>query len=216
MSVTSPNFKGGLIPAEFTCYGQGGGVSPPIFWSGAPPGTKSIAVVVDDAAAPISPKVYWIVFDISPSTTDLQTGALPPHARTAYNTAGTDTYDAPCPRGSAHSYRFTVYALNTFFGSALPGHPQLLPAWTAIAQHVIARGTMTSHAVPGRRPLPQLSPGHSAETIGSSLPSLFAPATSLSNQRLADSRHTRVKFPNCVTRRIASDTITVQADQPLH
>jgi Raf kinase inhibitor-like YbhB/YbcL family protein len=162
MSVTSPNFKGGLIPAEFTCYGQGGGVSPPIFWSGAPPGTKSIAVVVDDAAAPISPKVYWIVFDISPSTTDLQTGALPPHARTAYNTAGTDTYDAPCPRGSAHSYRFTVYALNTFFGSALPGHPQLLPAWTAIAQHVIARGTMTSHAVPGRRPLPQLSPGHSA------------------------------------------------------
>ncbi len=33
----------------------------------------------------------------------------------------------------------------------------------------------------------------------------------LRNCLLANSRHTRVKFPNCVTRRIASDTIAVQA-----
>jgi len=142
MSVTSPDFRNGQIPSQFLCHG---GVSPPIFWSGAPPRTKSLAVVIDDSEAPISPKVYWIVFDISPSTTDLQSGALPPPARTAYNTAGTPSYNAPCPTGHSHKYRFTVYALNKFLGSSLPAHPELLQAWTAIAAHVIARGTLTAY-----------------------------------------------------------------------
>jgi phosphatidylethanolamine-binding protein (PEBP) family uncharacterized protein len=108
-----------------------------------------MAIVVDDSAAPISPRVYWMVFDVGPDTTDLPPGALPPHARVAYNSVGTARYDAPCPVGSPHDYRFTVYALNTFFGSALPQNPQLLPAWTAIAKHVIARGTLTVVARPG-------------------------------------------------------------------
>jgi Raf kinase inhibitor-like YbhB/YbcL family protein len=150
MSVTSPDFPGHVIPAPFICGGAGESPSSPsIFWSGAPPGTKSIAVVVDDAAAPISPRVYWIVFDISDSTTDLPLGTLPPHARVAENSAGEAAYDPPCPVSSPHSYRFTVYALNTFFGSALPAGSQLLPAWTMIAEHVIARGTFTARALPG-------------------------------------------------------------------
>ncbi len=149
MSVTSPDFPGGVIPSRFTC--RGAGESPSIFWSGAPPGTKSIAVVVDDAAAPISPRVYWIVYDISQNTTDLPLGAPPPHARVAQNSAGKAEYDPPCPVGSPHSYRFTVYALNTFFNSALPPNSQLLTAWSTIAQHVIARGTFTARALPGAR-----------------------------------------------------------------
>jgi Raf kinase inhibitor-like YbhB/YbcL family protein len=146
MSVTSPVFTGGVIPIRFTCHGQG--QSPPVFWSAPPPGTKSLALVVDDAAAPISPRVYWIVFDISPATTDLQVGALPPHARVAYNSSGKADYDPPCPRGAAHNYRFTVYALNTFFGSSLPANPGLLQALSAIAPHVTARGTLTAKAQP--------------------------------------------------------------------
>lgn len=146
MSVTSPDFADDLMPARFTCHGKG--ESPPIFWSPAPAGTKSVAVVVDDSDAPIVPRVYWIVFDISPSTTDLQPGALPPHARTAYNSAGTATYDAPCPQGAPHNYRFTVYALNAYLGTTLSLHPQLLATWTAIARHVIARGTLTARALP--------------------------------------------------------------------
>jgi Raf kinase inhibitor-like YbhB/YbcL family protein len=175
MSVTSPDFDSNVMPVRFTCHGSG--VSPPIFWSGAPPGTKSLAVIVDDADAPISPKVYWLVFDIGPATTDLQTGAagpagaggkkvegtqLPPGARTGYNSAGTATYDPPCPDGSEHSYRLTIYALNTFFGSKLPPHPQLLQAWTAIAQHVIARGTLTAHALPAGEQQPAALSGQRA------------------------------------------------------
>ncbi len=53
-----------------------------------PTDTKSVALVVDDAAAPITPRVYWIVFNISPATSDLQAGALPTGARQARNSTG--------------------------------------------------------------------------------------------------------------------------------
>jgi phosphatidylethanolamine-binding protein (PEBP) family uncharacterized protein len=149
MTVTAPDFPNRLLPPQYTCYGQHHPApSPPLFWSQPPRGTRSIAVVIDDSAAPISPRVYWIVFDIGPDTTDLQPGALPPHARVAYNSAGTASYNAPCPVGAPHTYRFTVYALNTFFGRALPPSPQLLLAWTSIAKHVIARGTLPVLARP--------------------------------------------------------------------
>jgi Raf kinase inhibitor-like YbhB/YbcL family protein len=161
MSVTSPEFTGGIIPTQFTCYGAG--QSPPIFWSGAPPGTRSVALIVDDYLAPISPRVYWIVFDISADTTDLQVGpategaaakqrpgqsTLPPGARVAANSSGDAGYMPPCPVGAPHKYRFSVYALNTYFGSALPNHARLLQAWTTIAAHVIGRGTVTFTALP--------------------------------------------------------------------
>jgi Raf kinase inhibitor-like YbhB/YbcL family protein len=150
MTVTSPDFENGVLPAQYTCYNRHQPApSPPLFWSQPPRGTRSVAIVVDDSAAPISPRVYWMVFDIGPDTTDLQPGALPPHARVAYNSAGTARYDAPCPVGSAHDYRLTVYALDTFFGSELPQSPRLLSAWTTIARHVIARGTLTVVARPG-------------------------------------------------------------------
>jgi phosphatidylethanolamine-binding protein (PEBP) family uncharacterized protein len=147
MTVNSPIFSHHMIPPEFTCYGKG--ESPPLFWSGAPSGlTKSIAIVVDDSATPITPRAYWIVFDISPNTTDLQVDALPPHARVAQNSSGKADYTAPCPVGAPHSYRFTVYALDSFLGKTLPDHAPILQAWSTIAEHVIARGTMTAKACP--------------------------------------------------------------------
>ena len=88
-------------------------MNPPLNWSGAPPGTKSLALIVDDSSAPITPTIYWLVFDMNPGATDIQEGSLPTGARQALNSAGTHGYDPPCPRGRPHSYRFTVYALNT-------------------------------------------------------------------------------------------------------
>jgi len=170
MSITSPDFTGNVIPSSFTCGGSGES-GPSIFWSGAPQGTQSIALVVDDAAAPISPRVYWIVYDINSSTTDLPLGKAPPHAKAAQNSAGKDGYDMPCPAGTKHSYRFTVYALNTFFGSALPANSPLLTAWTMIAQHVIARGTFTAHTLPGALPGQQShSAGPASEAAGAARP----------------------------------------------
>jgi hypothetical protein len=148
MTIGSQVFAQNVMPAKFTCHGPHGGVSPPVYWSGMPPGTKSLALVIDDADAPIAPYVYWIVYNINPNTTDLQTGALPPPSRQAQNSGHRPRYDPPCPQAATHRYRITIYALNTVFGKSLPAGSQLLQAWSLIAKHVIARGTMTARASP--------------------------------------------------------------------
>jgi Raf kinase inhibitor-like YbhB/YbcL family protein len=136
MSVSSGAFVSGILAQRYTCHGAK--MSPPLNWSGAPQGTKSIALIVDDSSAPITPTIYWLVFDINPGATDIQEGTLPTGARQALNSAGTATYDAPCPHGRAHSYRFTVYALNTTL--KLPSGARLQAVWTAIAAATIGRG----------------------------------------------------------------------------
>ena len=56
MSVGSEAFSQNVLPQRYTC--RGGDVTPPLDWSGAPAGTKSIAIVVDDSSAPITPFIY--------------------------------------------------------------------------------------------------------------------------------------------------------------
>ena|GEM_PF-410718 len=142
ITVTSPVFIKGVIPARYTCHGAG--QSPALHWSGAPTSTKSLALVVDDADAPITPYVYWIVFDIDPTTTDIQQGQLPTGARQAENSAGHARYDPPCPRNQDHSYRFTVYALDSTL--SLPNGTSMKSAWLAIARAATARGRLQVNA----------------------------------------------------------------------
>ncbi len=126
MTITSGEFTGDVMPARFTCRVPRA-LSPPLGWAGWPPGTKSIALVVDDSNAPITPYVYWIAFNISPATSDILEGQLPPGARSA-----------------GHTYRFTVYALKSVID--LPSGAPLQSAWRAIAASAIGRGRMTASA----------------------------------------------------------------------
>jgi Raf kinase inhibitor-like YbhB/YbcL family protein len=145
MTVTSPDFRADeLLPVQYTCRGEG--LTPPLYWSEAlSQRPKSFAVVVDDGEAPITPYIYWIVFDISPSTTDIAPNRLPTGARQAHNSAGTVGYDAPCPRSkSVHEYRFTIYALDAWL--KLPDGAGLRTTWSAIARHVIGVGRLTVRA----------------------------------------------------------------------
>jgi len=140
MTVTSEAFSQNVLPSTFTCH-TADPQTPPLSWFGAPSGTQSYALVVDDSSAPITPFIYWMVFDISPATTDIQQGHLPPQAKQAMNSAGTIGYDPPCPQGSPHVYRFAVYALNKWLH--LPAGVSLQKAWTAIAAATIGRGRAT-------------------------------------------------------------------------
>ena len=143
MTVTSPEFRTDLLlPPQYTCAGAG--LSPPLYWSGAlSQQPKSFAVVVDDGQAPITPYVYWIVFDISPNTTAIAQNRLPPGARQGQNSAGTARYDPPCPDDKElHMYRFTVYALDARL--KLPEGADLRTTWSAIARHVIGVGRLTA------------------------------------------------------------------------
>ena len=145
ITVTSPGVTPqGVMGLAYTCHGAGR--YPGIHWSGAPAGTKSLAVVMDDAAAPITPFIYWIVFNIGPQTTNIQAGQIPAGARQARNSKGSLGYDPPCPVNRAHSYRFTVYALGSKL--KLPTGASVKPAWSAIAQAAIERGRLTVSAPP--------------------------------------------------------------------
>ena len=144
MTVTSQVFNQHLFPRAYTCHGAG--QSPSLHWSGAPQGTKSLALLVDDASAPIQPYIYWIVFDIGSQTTGIQAGQVPPGARQADNSKGTNRYEPPCPVNGLHTYRFTVYALSRSL--SLPDGVAMKTAWSAIAQAAIARGRLQTTASP--------------------------------------------------------------------
>ena len=109
-------------------------------------GLGALALLVDDASAPIKPYIYWIVFDIGSQTTGIQAGQVPPGARQADNSKGSDRYDPPCPLNGLHTYRFTVYALSRSL--SLPEGVAMKTAWSAIAQAAIARGRLQSTASP--------------------------------------------------------------------
>ena len=59
-TLTSSAFAAGQpIPKKYTC--EGDDRSPPLAWSGAPSGTKSFALIVDDPDArdPAAPRMSW-------------------------------------------------------------------------------------------------------------------------------------------------------------
>ena len=56
ITVTSPDVTPqGVMGSAYTCHGAG--TYPGIHWSNAPANTKSLAVVMDDSAAPITPYI---------------------------------------------------------------------------------------------------------------------------------------------------------------
>src|SRR5438105_6066895 len=67
MEITSTAFAAGQpIPAVHTCEGQD--VSPPLAWSGTPPGTNGFALICDDPDAPSGTWVHWVLFGLAPAT----------------------------------------------------------------------------------------------------------------------------------------------------
>ncbi len=148
LTLTSPAFQhDGEIPTRYTC--EGDDVSPPLAWTGAPPGTKSYVLIVDDPDAPdpAAPKttwVHWLLYDIPASA-----NALPEHATSDNLPAGTREgingwhragYGGPCPPIGRHRYFHKLYALD----DVLPdlGRPDKAALETAMNTHIIAQATL--------------------------------------------------------------------------
>jgi Raf kinase inhibitor-like YbhB/YbcL family protein len=141
INVTSSAFaEGAPVPPRFSCHGQD--VSPPLAWSGVPEGMAELALVVDDPDAPGGTYVHWILFRLDPGLTELAEGRPPAGARQARNSAGKARYSGPCPpRGPAHHYRFTLYALGERL--QLPDGAGLDEAIGAIERAATAQGRLT-------------------------------------------------------------------------
>jgi Raf kinase inhibitor-like YbhB/YbcL family protein len=121
MELKSSAFEAdGRIPVKYTCDGED--LSPPLAWSGAPQGTQSFAMIMDDPDAPPGTWVHWVLYDLPATTRELPEG-LPKNETlddgsvhgicwgvSSFNRVG---YYGPCPPpGSPHRYFFKLYALD--------------------------------------------------------------------------------------------------------
>ena len=116
LTLTSTAFADGQpIPRKFTC--QGVGVSPELTWSGAPAGTKSLALLVVDPDAPVPDGfTHWVLAGIDPAAGTLAEGTTV--GTPGANSSGGSGYTGPCPPSGKHHYIFTLYALGTPLGAA--------------------------------------------------------------------------------------------------
>lgn len=132
------------IPTAFTC--EGADVSPALEWSGAPAGTHSFALIVDDPDAPdpAAPKrvyVHWVLYNIPANASMLAEGiaasALPTGTREGLNDWNRTGYGGPCPPIGRHRYFFKLYALDT----ALPdlGTPTKAALLQAMHGHILGQ-----------------------------------------------------------------------------
>jgi Raf kinase inhibitor-like YbhB/YbcL family protein len=116
MQLRSADFTAGATLARVLMATDCGGRnrSPQLTWTNAPTGTKSFALIMHDADAPIAGGFYhWIVYNLPASTHELASGATL-HAGQLGNTSlGKPGYYGPCPPpGPAHRYTWTLYALS--------------------------------------------------------------------------------------------------------
>lgn len=108
---------GDPIPKKFSCDGED--LSPEIRWDGAPDGTKSFALIVDDPDAPVGTFTHWVIYDMPATRKTLERGigndpALSGGIKQGKNDFGRTGYGGPCPpKGHGrHRYYFTLRALD--------------------------------------------------------------------------------------------------------
>jgi Raf kinase inhibitor-like YbhB/YbcL family protein len=135
------------IPVKYTA--DGGGLSPPLEWSNAPPDAHSMVVIVEDADSPTpQPLVHAIIVNLEAEDTHIPEGALnsPDHQGVGLQ-AGRNSYlmqawlpPDPPPGHGVHRYVFQVFALHhggEF--SATPGRHEVMDA---IANRAVAGGCL--------------------------------------------------------------------------
>lgn len=140
-SLASTAFnEGGAIPRRFTCDGED--VSPDLTWSGAPDGTRALALAVTDPDA--RDFVHWLVYDMTGTPSGSLRAAIssspdaPPQGTNSFGRAG---YGGPCPPSGEHHYGFVLYALDGPL--ELTGAPRISDLHAAMDGHVLAQATLT-------------------------------------------------------------------------
>lgn len=148
LTLKSPAFEHqGKIPRVHTCEGQDS--SPALQWSGAPAGTRSFVLIVDDPDAPDpkAPKmtwVHWVLYNLPADSQELPAAVavaqLPKGTRQGLNDWGRPGYGGPCPPIGRHRYFHKLYALDV----ALPdlGRARKAEVERAMQGHVLAQAEL--------------------------------------------------------------------------
>lgn len=148
LSLSSPAFAdGAAMPSRFTADGVG--VSPPLAWSGLPPDTGSVVLLVEDAGSPTPhPLVHLIVWNLPTGLASLSEGDVSKPAPDPAVPLGRNSFlqtawlppDPPSGHGQ-HAYLFQIYALRQPLDlGENPGRGALLDAMKGL---VSAKGQLT-------------------------------------------------------------------------
>lgn len=149
LEVTSPAFEeGAAIPVEFT--DDGADRSPPIHIAGTPADARRLALVADDPDAPSPPFTHWLLWNLPADREQLPAGIPREEQVQSLGGArqGTNDFDEVGYRGPAppeedgpHTYRFTVFALESTSGVSAGADRGTLEA--GIGGSVLASGRLT-------------------------------------------------------------------------
>lgn len=148
--LRSPAFsEGDPIPRRHT--GDGEDLSPPLSWTGLPPRSVRLALIVDDPDAPTSePWVHWVIYNLPADEQGLVEGIPPVNqpqspagAIQGKNSWGSVGYRGPAPpRGHGiHRYVFRLFALNAALD--LPQGLDKDGLLAAIRGHIMAESDLT-------------------------------------------------------------------------
>jgi Raf kinase inhibitor-like YbhB/YbcL family protein len=156
-TISSPAFAdGAAIPHRFTC--EGDDVSPGLTWAGAPAGTRSFTLIVDDPDAPdpSAPKttwVHWVLYNLPPTCTSLAEAVteLPAGTLEGTNDWKRTGYGGPCPPVGRHRYFHKLYALDALLSDL--GAPDKKRVEEAMKGHVLAEARIVgTYEKAGARP----------------------------------------------------------------
>jgi Raf kinase inhibitor-like YbhB/YbcL family protein len=117
MKIESSAFvQGDAIPVEYTC--ESDDISPALAWSGAPKGTRSFVLIMDDPDAPVGTWDHWLLYNIPAETSELAPAiSADPEfsdgSRHGHNSWERLGYGGPCPPSGTHRYFFKLYAVDS-------------------------------------------------------------------------------------------------------
>jgi phosphatidylethanolamine-binding protein (PEBP) family uncharacterized protein len=146
ITVTSPAFaEGGAIPQSSAGKGVGADTSPALRWTGLPPQTRQVVLIMDDVDVPLPRPLFHTIAVIDPTLDSVAAGSLQP------GTAGIHFIRAdlgnrgyagprPIPGHGPHHYRFHVFALDEPIADTVTTAKAVL---AAMRGHVLARGVLT-------------------------------------------------------------------------
>ena len=143
LQLTSNAFShGGEIPRK--CGYKNGNEKPPLTINGIPKGTESLALIMDDPdaiGAVGKVWVHWVVWNIDPTTTELEN--LTEEGMTDFGEVG---YGGPAPPDKRHTYVFKLYALDTELD--LPDKSTKADVEKAMEGHIVDQATLTGTYAP--------------------------------------------------------------------
>jgi len=139
MQLTSSDFKENmLIPARYTCQGQG--INPELQINNVPSEAISLVLTMHDPDAPSGNFVHWLMWNIPATTTKIDEANVPKGVTEGITSASSAGYFGPCPGSGEHRYIFTLYALDTTL--KLKSETDLTGLQLAIDDHILASTTL--------------------------------------------------------------------------